>query len=197
MLERSGWRTRRLDRKHAVVVIVRSSVPRPGGRMRRQRRRRIHDDDSSHRPGGIDRCRARTAAQQHQAAEAGARPVHRKPVAPSSTGQTIGLVNPATEQPFGRARNPSTTACSARFFVRAPRPTGQAERAGTATAHSSQLIFRKDLSRGSRRCRHHAGRRRWPVMLMGSTRMKCSGSPCTHDWRPTLLIDARSASVSA
>ena len=81
MLERSGWRTRRLDRKHAVVVIVRSSVPRPGGRMRRQRRRRIHDDDSSHRPGGIDRCRARTAAQQHQAAEAGARPVHRKPVA--------------------------------------------------------------------------------------------------------------------
>ena len=59
---------------------------------------------------------------------------------PSSTGQTIGLVNSATEQPFGRARNPSTTACSARFFVRAPRPTGQAERAGTATAHSSQLI---------------------------------------------------------
>ena len=81
MLERSGWRTRRLDRKHAVVVIVRSWVPRPGGRMRRQQRRRIHDDDSPHRPGGIDRCRGRTAAQQHQAAEAGARPVHRKPVA--------------------------------------------------------------------------------------------------------------------
>jgi hypothetical protein len=28
---------------------------------------------------------------------------------------------------------------------------------------------------------HHAERRRWPAMLIGSTRMKCSGSPSTHD----------------
>ena len=44
--------------------------------------------------------------------------------------------------------------------------------------------------------RPYAGRRRWPAILMGSTRMKCSGSPSTQDSRPTLLIDARSASVS-
>jgi hypothetical protein len=34
---------------------------------------------------------------------------------------------------------------------------------------------------GSHRCRHHAGRRRWPAMLIGTTRMKCSGSASTHD----------------
>ena len=49
---------------------------------------------------------------------------------------------------------------------------------------------------GSHRCRHHAERRRWPAILTGTTRMKCSGSPSTHDSRPTLPIDARSASVS-
>ena len=42
----------------------------------------------------------------------------------------------------------------------------------------------------------YAGRMRWPSILMGSTRMKCSGSPSTQDSRPMLLIDARSASVS-
>jgi hypothetical protein len=47
-----------------------------------------------------------------------------------------------------------------------------------------------------RHCRHHAGRRRWPAMLIGTTRMKCSGSASTHDSRPTVLIGARSASVS-
>ena len=34
---------------------------------------------------------------------------------------------------------------------------------------------------GGHRCRHHAGRRRWPAMLIGTTRMKCSGSASTHD----------------
>jgi hypothetical protein len=34
---------------------------------------------------------------------------------------------------------------------------------------------------GSHRCRHHAERRRWPAMLIGTTRMKCSGSASTHD----------------
>ena len=34
---------------------------------------------------------------------------------------------------------------------------------------------------GSDRCRHHAERRRWPAMLIGTTRMKCSGSASTHD----------------
>lgn len=33
--------------------------------------------------------------------------------------------------------------------------------------------------------RPYAGRRRWPAILMGSTRMKCSGSPSTQDSRPT------------
>src|SRR5258708_23702625 len=44
--------------------------------------------------------------------------------------------------------------------------------------------------------RPYAARMRWPSILMGSTRMKCSGSPSTQDSTPMLLIDARSASAS-
>jgi hypothetical protein len=63
MLERSGWRTRRLDRKHAVVVIVRSSVPRPSGRMRRQRRRSSSTGllPNELRPTGVPRFAAARA----------------------------------------------------------------------------------------------------------------------------------------
>jgi hypothetical protein len=132
---------------------------------------------------------------------------------PSSTGHTIGLVNPATEQPFGRAVTaPARVTWHTTGAALAAEPEhhgpfgpilcpraevyrpGRTRRNGYGPLQPTDL--RKDLSRGSRRCRHHAGRRRWPAMLMGSTRMKCSGSPSTHDWRPTLPIDARSASVS-
>ena len=66
---------------------------------------------------------------------------------------------------------------------------------GPVVAAPECWLFSASFS-GRHRCRHHAERRRWPAMLIGTTRMKCSGSASTHDSRPTLLINARSASVS-
>jgi hypothetical protein len=65
------------------------------------------------------------------------------------------------------------------MWLSAARPI-LAVRAG-AGGRCARVLAILSLVVGGRRCPHHAERRRWPAMLIGTTRMKCSGSASTHD----------------
>src|SRR5690349_16224052 len=65
------------------------------------------------------------------------------------------------------------------MWLSATRPI-LAARAG-AGGRCARVLAILNLVFGSHRRRHHAERRRWPAMLIGTTRMKCSGSASTHD----------------